>query len=237
MVWSLCRMLTSCKTLIPCVLTQESCVRTLVSSSICRLKPRDYSLPNSSWSPEMMRLYEHYSSQCEVETETGEKKKGPWFKVPSYSRFLTHATGGVILSKIYHAKARIFTRNIKTPGAAFEFAMFINKEEEKCDCALQVGHLLEGPPGHVHGGAIATMMDEVMGAQAAFTAGPCMTANLSINYRSPVPLGSTVLLQSSLVKREGRKISLSCKVTSPDGSKLHTEATALFLVIRIGHLL
>ncbi|KAM9783206.1 acyl-coenzyme A thioesterase THEM4 [Neosynchiropus ocellatus] len=235
MIWSLCRRLTSCKT--PCALMQECCVRTLGISSTCRLKPRDYSLPNSSWSPELMRLYEHYSSQCEVETETGEKKKGPWMKVPSYNRFLTHARGGVILSKIYQAKARIFTRNIKTPGAGFEFAVFVNKEEEKCDCVLQLGHLLEGPPGHVHGGAVATIMDEVMGSLATYIAGPCLTANLNVNYRSPVPLGSTVLLQSSLVKREGRKLSLTCQITSPDGSKLHTEATALFLVIKIGLLL
>lgn len=43
--------------------------------------------------------------------------------------------------------------------------------------------------------------------------------------RSPIPLGSTVMLESTLDKKEGRKSFISCKVTSTDGSKVHTETT------------
>uniref|UniRef100_A0A4W5RKN6 Acyl-coenzyme A thioesterase THEM4 n=1 Tax=Hucho hucho TaxID=62062 RepID=A0A4W5RKN6_9TELE len=62
-----------------------------------------------------------------------------------------------------------------------------------------------------------------------------MTANVNINYRSPIPLGSTVLLTCSLDKKEGQKTFVSCQVTNTDGSKLHTEATGLFLSITMGH--
>lgn len=41
--------------------------------------------------------------------------------------------------------------------------------------------------------------------------------------QSPIPLGSTVLLESSLDKMEGRKIFISCKVTSTDGTKMYTD--------------
>ncbi|XP_041799009.1 acyl-coenzyme A thioesterase THEM4 [Chelmon rostratus] len=201
------------------------------------LKPRDFSLPNSSWGPEMMRLYEHYNSQCEVETEDGEKREGPWRRLPSYNRLLKYATGGLYLSKMIQSKARLFTRNIREPGAAFEYVLFANSEQKRCVAIFQVGHLLEGPPGHVHGGAIATMIDTVTGTQAALLCGPVVTANLNINYRSPIPLGSTVLVESSLDKTEGRKIFMSCKVTSTDGSKVHTETSVLFLSISISHLL
>ncbi|XP_029927423.1 acyl-coenzyme A thioesterase THEM4 isoform X2 [Myripristis murdjan] len=200
-------------------------------------QPRDFSLPNSSWGSEMMRLYEHYNSQCEVVTEAGERQRGPWRRLPSYNRSLKYATGGVYLSKLIQSKARLFTRNIRAPGAAFEYVVFVNKEEQRCVCVFQAGHLLEGPPGHVHGGAIATMIDAVTGTHAAYLSGPVMTANLNINYRSPIPLGSTVLIESCLDKNEGRKTFLSCKVTSTDGSKLHTEATGLFLSITVGKLL
>ncbi|XP_045064301.1 uncharacterized protein LOC121542346 [Coregonus clupeaformis] len=106
-----------------------------------------------------------------------------------------------------------------------------------CVCVFQAGHLLEGPPGHVHGGAIATMIDTVTGTHATYLSGPVMTANLNINYRSPIPLCSTVLLNCSLDKKEGLKTFVSCQVTNTDGSKLHTEATGLFLSITMGHLL
>jgi len=223
---------------VTCVSFRTSFIRTMAAlpwpfSST----PRDFSLPNSSWSSEMMRLYEHYNSQCEVETEDGQKQRGPWRRLPSYNRTLKYAAGGVYLSKIIQSKARLFTRNIKTAGAAFEYVMFVNKEEQRSACIFQAGHLLEGPPGHVHGGAIATMIDSVTGTHATYLSGPVMTANLNINYRSPIPLGSTVLLESSLDKKEGRKTFISCKVTSTDGSKLHTEATALFLSVNVSHLL
>ncbi|XP_010900785.2 acyl-coenzyme A thioesterase THEM4 isoform X2 [Esox lucius] len=202
-----------------------SSVRTIAMLPWPFSQSRDFSLPNSSWGSDMRRLYEHYNSQCEVETEEGGKKWGAWRRLPSYNRSIKFATGGVYLSKIIQSKARLFTRSVKEPGAAFEYVMFVNKEEEKCVCVFQAGHLLEGPPGHVHGGAIATMIDSVTGTHATYLSGPVMTANLNINYRSPIPLGSTVLLTCSLDKKEGRKTFVSCQVTNTDGSKLHTEAT------------
>ncbi|GAA6220678.1 acyl-coenzyme A thioesterase THEM4-like isoform X1 [Lates japonicus] len=212
--------------------------RTMVTlPSFLSSKPRDFSLPNSSWGPEMLRFYELYNSQCEVETEGGEKQEGSWQRLPSYNRSLKFATGGVYLSKIIQSKARLFTRNIREQGAAFEYVLFNNKEEQRCVGIFQAGHLLEGPPGHVHGGAIATMIDTVTGTHATILSGPVMTANLNINYRSPIPLGSTVLIESSLDTKEGRKTLISCKVTSTDSSKLHTESTALFLSINVSHLL
>lgn len=36
---------------------------------------------------------------------------------------------------------------------------------------------------HVHGGAIATMIDTVVGAHANILSGPVVTANLNVNYR------------------------------------------------------
>lgn len=55
--------------------------------------------------------------------------------------------GGIYLSKLIQSKARLFTRNIKEPGASFEYVLFDNSEEQKCVGILQAGHLLEGPPG------------------------------------------------------------------------------------------
>ncbi|XP_023657209.1 acyl-coenzyme A thioesterase THEM4 isoform X2 [Paramormyrops kingsleyae] len=198
--------------------------------------PRDYSLPNPSWSTEMRRLYEYYDSLCEKEMEGGEKKPGGWGRLPSYNRTLKYAAGGKCLSKLLKEKARLFTRNTEEQGAAFEYVVFMNKSEKRCVCIFQAGHLLEGPPGNVHGGAIATIIDTSLGTLAGYLSGIVMTANLNINYCSPIPLGSVVLIDSVLDKVEGRKTFVSCQVTSSDGSKLHTEATGLFISINVGHL-
>lgn len=65
----------------------------------------------------------------------------------AYSSHVCFPLGGVYLSKIIQSKARLFTRNIKEPGAAFEYVMFVNSQEKKCVGIFQNGHLLEGPPG------------------------------------------------------------------------------------------
>lgn len=57
----------------------------------------------------------------------------------------------------------------------------------------------------------------------------CVDKSLSF-LQSPIPLGSTVVLECSLDKKEGRKTFVSCKVTSGDGSTLHTEATGNLFV-------
>ncbi|KAF3691932.1 Acyl-coenzyme A thioesterase THEM4 [Channa argus] len=222
----------------PTCISPRSALRTMVALPLPFFsKPRDFSLPNSSWGPEMLRLYNHYNSLTEVEAEGGEKQEGPWQRLPSYNRSLKYAKGGLYLSKIIQSKARLFTRNMRNPGAAFEYVLFVNKEEQRCVCIFQAGYLLEGPPGYVHGGAIATMIDTVTGTHASQLSEAVMTANLNINYRSPIPLGSTVLIESSLEVREGRKTFVSCKVTSTNGSKMHTEATALFLSVNVSNLL
>lgn len=64
-----------------------------VLPSIFSSKPRDFSLPNSSWGKEMMQLYEHYNSQCEAKTDGEEDQGGQWTRLPSYNRSLKYATG------------------------------------------------------------------------------------------------------------------------------------------------
>lgn len=212
---------------------QPARVRAFTMSSWPFSQPRDYSLPNESWSPEMLRLYHHYNALCEAKEDEG--KKG-WRRIPSYNRSLKFAPGGKYLSKLLQSDARLFTRNIKEPGFGFEYVLFLHEEENRCVCVFQAGNFLEGPPGHVHGGATATMIDSVTGTLATYLSGPVLTANLNINYRSPIPLGSVVLVHCALERTEGRKTFLSCRVTSSDEAKLHSDATGLFVSISVGHL-
>lgn len=65
-----------------------------------------------------------------------------------------------------------------------------------------------GHVGMVHGGMLATMMDEGM-AYCSFAALPNrigVTASLTVNYRAPSPAGSFVVLKAEVVKAEGRKV-------------------------------
>jgi len=52
-----------------------------------------------------------------------------------------------------------------------------------------LGAAYEGPPGHVHGGVCAMVLDHVLGATAHKPGRPAYTGTLRIRYRRGTPLG------------------------------------------------
>ena len=93
----------------------------------------------------------------------------------------------------------------------------------------------EGPPGHAHGGSLATLLDEVMGNAAWFTAGMVLAANLNINYKQPVPLDTTLTLRGWVERIEGRKTHTLGELRLPDGS-IAVTGSGLFITIPDKHL-
>ncbi len=71
-----------------------------------------------------------------------------------------------------------------------------------------LGTDLCGHVGIVHGGMLATMLDEGL-ARCAFESLPNkigVTATLTVKYKKPVPAGSFLVLRSETTKVEGRKV-------------------------------
>lgn len=98
-----------------------------------------------------------------------------------------------------------------------------------------VGDELCGHPGIVHGGFLATMLDEGL-ARCCFAALPHkigVTANLNIDYRKPTPANSFLVLRATTTKVEGRKawVKGHIELLPKEGEKpvVVAEATALFI--------
>lgn len=88
----------------------------------------------------------------------------------------------------------------------------------------------EGAPGCVHGGFIASAFDEVLGVAQSASGQPGMTANLTVDYRSPTPLLRELVFRGWCEKVEGRKIFT--RGTLHHGETLCAEATGLFISMR-----
>ena len=88
----------------------------------------------------------------------------------------------------------------------------------------------EGPPGCVHGGFIAAYFDEVLGVVQALSGQPGMTANLTVDYRSPTPILRELVFRGWCERVEGRKIFT--RGTVHDGDTLCAESTGLFISMR-----
>ena len=68
------------------------------------------------------------------------------------------------------------------------------------------GYAYEGPPTCVHGGMIAALFDEVMGAANIITENPGLTGTLTIRYRRPTPLLAPLDIVARYVGSERRKV-------------------------------
>ncbi|MBU3702548.1 MAG: PaaI family thioesterase [Acidimicrobiia bacterium] len=91
------------------------------------------------------------------------------------------------------------------------------------------GTLYEGPPGCLHGGYIAGIFDEALGAAQSFAGQAGMTGRLTIHYRSPTPLRTELHLRAWLESVNGRKVV--CKGTLHAGDRLCAEADGLFITV------
>ncbi|XP_021052410.1 acyl-coenzyme A thioesterase THEM4 [Mus pahari] len=192
---------------------------------------KDYALPNPSWTQDLRLLFDQFMKKCE---------DGSWKRLPSHrqnpAQVLQEFQALFVDSKFKKeeqmSKAQQFTRSFEE-GLGFEYVMFYNTVEKRIVCLFQGGLHLQGVPGFVHGGAIATIIDITTG-MCAIAEGVAMTANLNINYKRPIPLLSVVVVNSQLEKIEGRKLFVSCTIQSIDEKTLHAEATALFIKLDPG---
>ncbi|MFB9722258.1 PaaI family thioesterase [Planobispora longispora] len=96
----------------------------------------------------------------------------------------------------------------------------------RAELAFRPSH--EGPPGWVHGGVTAMIMDHLLGHAAAVAGSAGMTGTLSVRYRRPVPYGEPLLATAEHTRSEGRKSWVDGRIALPDGTVL-VEATGLFI--------
>lgn len=72
--------------------------------------------------------------------------------------------------KEHMSQAQLFPRSLEE-GLGFEYAMFHNHVENRTVCIFQGGPYLQRAPGFLHGGAIATMIDAIIGISAIIVGG------------------------------------------------------------------
>jgi uncharacterized protein (TIGR00369 family) len=68
-----------------------------------------------------------------------------------------------------------------------------------------VPEAFEGHPGYLHGGIIATLLDEAMSKAVRALGHPSMTRKMDVEYLRPVPGGAQLRLEGRVVRSEGRK--------------------------------
>jgi len=90
-----------------------------------------------------------------------------------------------------------------------------------------LGPVYEGPPGAVHGGVCATILDSLLGAAAAAGHRPGMTARLILSYLRPTPLGVPLVAEAWITGVDRRTTLVDGRILNERG-ELTVEATGEF---------
>ena len=162
---------------------------------------------------------QHHSLVQELRTRAEFVEARPPRKIPAQLR-THHLTSGLLMGP---------GRLVVPPIA------FLERGGRSAVQFFYIGGDLCGHPAVVHGGALATVMDEGL-ARCSFQALPNkigLTATLELNYRNPVPADTYLVLRATTTKVEGRKAWVEGRLESlpRDGEepKVFVEATGLFI--------
>lgn len=99
---------------------------------------------------------------------------------------------------------------------------------------VRFGWAYEGPPGHVHGGYVAAIFDELLGFAQTLSGKTGMTGKLTTRFRSPTPLHTSLTLVGTFDRMDGRCIQTTGKLYA--GDQLTADAQGLFVQLEPAHL-
>ena len=164
--------------------------------------------PHSSWPQESKKLLEQLFHDC------------------------NHSEGWALDEKdeiIQGAPRRRF--HGATGDKMFLYSYFVNPVKGRGEGLCLWGKWTEGETeGFVHSGALSTILDTLGGRLAVAVLGAdVLTACMNVNFHEAVRLGQTTRVHASVEEVSGRKIWVSCKITSHDDSVLFSDARMLFV--------
>jgi uncharacterized protein (TIGR00369 family) len=97
-------------------------------------------------------------------------------------------------------------------------------------CRFRLDKRYTGPPGHAHGGIIATILDEAMGKVNKLRHVIALTSQITVNYLKPVPLNKPLRVESREVSIRGRRHINMAEILNAKGEVL-ARSRGLFVAI------
>jgi len=108
---------------------------------------------------------------------------------------------------------------------------FLLAEDGSVVSLAAVPDTFEGPPGYVHGGVIATLLDETMSKAVRALGVTAMTRRMEIDYLRPISSGAPIRMEGRVIRSEGRKHWTEAKILNSEGTAL-AEGNGLFIEVR-----
>ena len=99
---------------------------------------------------------------------------------------------------------------------------------------FRLGKRYTGPPGHCHGGIIATILDDAMSKLNKLREQPAATARMVVEYLKPVPLYQPLRVESHELGRRGRRLTRVAEILDERGVIL-ARSRGVFVLLNPEH--
>ena len=106
----------------------------------------------------------------------------------------------------------------------------LDEERSTFVCEFNLGDRYTGPPGHCHGGIIASILDDAMGKVNKLRQVIALTTQITVDYLKPVPLNQPLRVESREIRVRGRRHVNSAEILNQKGEVL-ARSRGTFLAI------
>ena len=107
---------------------------------------------------------------------------------------------------------------------------FMDQERRRFVCEFRLSKRYTGPPGHCHGGIIATILDEAMSKLSKFRDVIAATSQMKVEYLRPVPLLKPLHVESREISKRGRRLVRTAEIVDEKGTVL-ARSRGVFVII------
>jgi uncharacterized protein (TIGR00369 family) len=106
----------------------------------------------------------------------------------------------------------------------------LDEERRTFVCHFNLPKRYTGPPGHCHGGIIATILDDAMGKVNKLRNVVAVTREMTVEYLLPVPLGKPLTVEGREVAVDGRQHVNMAEILDQKGEVL-ARSKGIFIAI------
>jgi len=145
------------------------------------------------------------------------------------SRWLdTPENGWTRIDLPYPIKSSNFVSDDKT-GRRLTVRFYRYDDDGTLRVKVICGQETQGPPAHAHGGCVAALLDEAMGAAAWLAGHPVLAAELNVTFKRMLPLETPCVVEAEVVEIENRKIHARAVLRDSTGEIVYSTGRALLI--------
>src|SRR5437879_3317768 len=118
----------------------------------------------------------------------------------------------------------------KDNDQGMKLKFYFDEEARHAICKFRLGQRFTGPPGHAHGGIIATILDEAMGKVNKLRSVIAVTKTMDVEYLKLVPLRKSLIAEGREQSVRGRKHVNVARILNEKGEVL-AQSRGLFIAV------